>query len=26
MTDLEKKGLVGQKGTTKSTYYVYKGE
>jgi predicted HTH transcriptional regulator len=26
MTDLEKKGLVEQKGTTKSTYYVYIGE
>jgi predicted HTH transcriptional regulator len=26
MTDLEKKGLVEQKGTTKSTYYIYKGE
>lgn len=25
MTDLEKKGLVEQKGTTKSTYYVYIG-
>jgi predicted HTH transcriptional regulator len=25
MNDLEKKGLVEQKGTTKSTYYVYIG-
>lgn len=25
MSDLEKKGLVEQKGTTKSTYYVYIG-